>query len=135
VPLAELLDQVRGVTLGAYDHQGLPFEKIIEALRPERSLSRTPFFRVVCVLHNWPKHVMSMPLLTATIDGEVDEPAMIDLLLSLEERGNEITGSLYYSTELFDRETMQRWMACLRTLLAEMVDGAHRRIGNLEGRP
>lgn len=56
---------------------------------------------------------------------------MIDLLLSLEERGNEIVGSLYYVTDLFDRDMMTRWATAFRALLARMTD-AHKRIEDLK---
>lgn len=129
--LGELLDQVKEVTLGAYDHQDVPFEKIVEALRPQRSFSRSPLFQVVLVFHNEPPGALPLPGLTVTSEFEVDEPAMIDLLLSLEERGNEIVGSLYYVTDLFDRDTMTRWVAAYRTLLDSMTD-VHRHVADLK---
>jgi hypothetical protein len=129
--LGELLEQVKEVTLGAYDHQDVPFEKIVEALQPQRNFSRSPLFQVVLVFHNEPAGALPLPGLTVTPEFEVDEPAMIDLLLSLEERGNEIVGSLYYVTDLFDRDTMTRWVAAFRTLLDSLTD-VHRHVADLK---
>lgn len=129
--LKDFLEHVKEVTLGAYDHQDVPFEKIVEAVHPDLSLSRTPLFRVVFVLHNWPKKEMRLPELSVSVEDEVDEPAMIDLLLSLAEQGDEIAGSVYYATDLFDRQTMKWWMDSFTALLKEMVDQANSRIDDL----
>jgi len=57
----ELLERVRAVTLGAYEHQDVPYEKVLEALRPPRDLSRNPLFQILVVLHNTPQQAPALP--------------------------------------------------------------------------
>ncbi|MDE9477977.1 amino acid adenylation domain-containing protein [Xenorhabdus bovienii] len=130
-----LLEQVKDVALGAYDHQDIPFDQVVETLHPQRSLSRNPIFQTMFVLQNAPEIEIRLPNLTATLQDRVDEPAVFDLWLSLEEKDNQIIGSLNYATDLFDRQTIQRWVTYFATLLNEMVDGTQTRIGDLRFLP
>lgn len=127
--VAMFLKQVRDVTLGAYDHQDLPFEKLVEVLKPHRDRARNPLFQVMFVLHNEPRSELQLPGLTVTLESGADEPSILDLWMSLEESGNEITGYINYSADLFDRDTVERWVACFTSLLSAMANGA---AGSLE---
>jgi len=129
--LKDLLYCVKEVTLGAYDHQDVPFEKVVEALQPNRSLSRSPLFQVMFVLHNWPNAQLRLPGLTATMEGVVDEPAILDLWVALEERGDEIVGGINYALDLFDRETIMHWSECFIELLDGMAQEKYGTIGEL----
>jgi len=129
--LEELFDHVKEVTLGAYDHQDIPFERVVEALQPERSTSRHPIFQAMYVFQSLSQGALTLPGLTATFDDSVYESSKFDLLLSMGEQGEEIYGSLEYSTDLFDRETAERWMACFEVLLRGIVDAAPAHIGGL----
>jgi amino acid adenylation domain-containing protein len=129
--LEEVLEALKAVTLGAYDHQDVPFEQVVEALQPQRSLSRNPLFQVSFALQNAPKSELQLPGLTAILEDGMDEPAMFDLFLSLEERGDKIVGSVNYATDLFDRETVERWMACFTVLMRGMIDDMQSCIGDL----
>jgi len=129
--LEEFLKQIKEVTLGAYDHQDVPFEQLVETLQPHRSLSRNPLFQVSFALQNTPKSDLRLPGSTVTLEDGVNEPAIFDLFLSLEERGDEIVGSVNYAADLFDRETVGRWMACFTVLLRGMTEGVQSRIGDL----
>lgn len=129
--LQDFFKQVKALTLAAFAHQDLPFERVVEALQPERSLSRNPLFQVMLALQNAPKATLELPELAVTVDYRLNEHALFDLLLSLEETGDSIRGVLNYATDLYDRETMQRWMDCLVVLLRGMVANERRRVGEL----
>jgi amino acid adenylation domain-containing protein len=128
--LGEFLVRVKEVTLGAYDHQDVPFERVVEALQPERSLGRNPLFQVSLVLQNAPMAGLHLPELTGTVEDE-DAPSVFDLLLSLEERVDKIVASVNYATDLFDRETIERWMACFKVLLSAMTEDVQSHVGDL----
>ena len=82
----ELLDRVREVTLGAYAHQDLPFEKLVEELQPERDMSRSPLFQVVFALHNETTETLQLPGLEANeVGGAADETAKFDITMGLVE--------------------------------------------------
>jgi amino acid adenylation domain-containing protein len=120
----ELLRQVREVCLGAYAHQDLPFEKLVEELQPERSLSHTPLFQVMFALQN-----------TATGSGRTPElpglgvkplrsgnnNAVFDLTLNLSEMKGRVTGSLNYNVNLFDESTVRRMADHFERLLEVSV--------------
>ena len=131
--VSDLLRETRRVVLEAYEHQEVPFESIARALRPEAGLTRQPLFNTSLVFHNEPGGKLSMPGLTVVPEEEVDEPAMIDLLLALEERANGLVGSLYYATDLFNRLNMKQWVHRLETLLVNMASSADDRIDTLMG--
>jgi amino acid adenylation domain-containing protein/thioester reductase-like protein len=131
VQLVELIDQVREVTLGAFDHQDTPFEQVVDALQPERSLSRNPLFQVMFVLQNAPKGELELPGLAVTPEQSVNNTSQFDLLLSMAELGDRIVAELIYAADLFDRETVERWMACFQALLKSMTEAAGARVGEL----
>ncbi|MFF8594381.1 non-ribosomal peptide synthase/polyketide synthase [Streptomyces sp. NPDC015220] len=126
---AELLGRVRENALAAYAHQDLPFEHVVEALNPARSLSRQPLFQVLLALQNMPRTEFALPgLATETV--LVRTPtAMFDLSIHLLERGGTggpaggIVGRVEYSTDLFDRATVEelvaRWLRLLASVVAE----------------
>ncbi|RKI64410.1 amino acid adenylation domain-containing protein [Corallococcus sp. AB049A] len=118
----KLLAQVRATTLGAYEHQDLPFERLVEALQPERDLGRTPLFQALFALHNTPDPDASLPGLTLTAMELTTTTAKFDLDLALTRLPEGFQGALTYSTDLFDAATvqrlMERWSTLLETLLA-----------------
>ncbi|MFL6601914.1 MAG: amino acid adenylation domain-containing protein [Steroidobacteraceae bacterium] len=127
----EFLRTIKEVTLGAYEHQDLPFEKLVEALQPHRNVGRNPLFRVAFALQNTPKSDLQFAGLTVTLDDPVDDLSMFDLWVSLEERADGIVGSMQYAVELFDRETVERWSECFTVLLRGITDRTHHRVGDL----
>jgi amino acid adenylation domain-containing protein len=127
----ELLQRVRRVALGAYDHQDVPFEQLIEVLQPERTLSHTQLFQVMFALHNIPRPSLALPDLTLSRLEVDDETAMFDLGLDMWEDGGELRGRFTYSTDLFDGLTIVRLAGHLCTLLDGAVADPDRRLSAL----
>jgi amino acid adenylation domain-containing protein/non-ribosomal peptide synthase protein (TIGR01720 family) len=128
---AELLTQVREVTLKAYENQDIPFEQVVEALQPERSLSHSPLFQVMFVLQNTPTTELELPELTLTPLRFETATAKFDLSLSIEENAGEIVGSWEYNTDLFEPSTITRMTGHLQTLLSAIVENPSQRVGEL----
>jgi amino acid adenylation domain-containing protein len=127
----QLLEQVKEVTLGAYAHQDLPFEKLVKELRPERNLTRQPIFQVALALQNFPREPLELPGLTWTwID--VEQPtAQFDLTLHLMEVAGGLRGEFEYASDLFDRGTIARMGGHFRVLLESIVADSERSIAEL----
>src|SRR5689334_15477774 len=130
--VAELLQRVRDVSLQAYAHQDIPFERLVEALEPVRDLGRTPFFQVFFVMQNAPLPTVSWDGLEATPSILETSTSKFDMTLSVREEGGELELSLEYRTELFNPERMQRLLQHYRTLLEGMVVSVETRISELE---
>ncbi|HYF38928.1 MAG TPA: condensation domain-containing protein, partial [Gemmatimonadales bacterium] len=127
----ELLGRVREVALGAYAHQDLPFEKLVEELQPERDLSRTPLFQAMFVLQNTPGMALELPGLTVQplrFDLGISK---FDLTLYAVEEADELRTVLEYNTDLFDAATITRMLGHLRTLLEGAVACPERRLSEL----
>ncbi|MFH9729749.1 non-ribosomal peptide synthase/polyketide synthase [Streptomyces sp. NPDC017260] len=126
---AELLGRVREGALAAYAHQDLPFEHVVEALNPSRSLARQPLFQVALALQNVPRTEFALSGLDAEILLVRTPTAMFDLGFHLLERGGTggpaegIVGRVEYSTDLFDPATVEalaaRWLRLLASAVAD----------------
>jgi amino acid adenylation domain-containing protein len=127
----ELLHRVRHTALEAYAHQDLPFEKLVEELRPERDLSRSPLFQAMFVFQNAasgkPK-LAGLDMRPMRITGETTK---FDLVLSASEEARGLRAVLQYSTELFDQSTMARMLEHFQTLLESIVSQPDGRISEL----
>jgi len=108
----KLVGHLREVLLAAQSHQDLPFEKLVEALRPQRSLASSPIFQVVFALQNTP--------LSSTFE-LVSTGAMYDLSLFMRDTPTGIAGALEYNTDLFDHETIERLAGHFRQLAEALV--------------
>ncbi|MBW4635046.1 MAG: amino acid adenylation domain-containing protein [Iphinoe sp. HA4291-MV1] len=127
----ELLGRVRKVVLEAYNHQDLPFEKLVETLQVERDLSHTPLFQVMFALQNAPMPSLEFSGLKLS-PLEVDNgTAKFDLTLDLEETANGIKGWLEYNTDLFDASTIRRMAGHFQTLLEGIVANPQQQISQL----
>ncbi|WP_230598529.1 non-ribosomal peptide synthetase, partial [Xanthomonas albilineans] len=129
--VADLLAQVRVTALAAQDHQDVPFEQVIEALNPERSLSAQPVFQVVLTWQNVPEAELVLPDIRLQPLSAQAGDAKFDLEFSLHEQQDRIVGSLGYATALFDRSTIERHLAQFVTLLRGMVADVHARVAQL----
>ncbi|WP_436498874.1 amino acid adenylation domain-containing protein [Actinokineospora sp. HUAS TT18] len=118
---ADLVRRVREADLAAYDHQDVPFERLVEALNPARSQAHHPLFQVLLVLQNTPDATLTLPGLTVdehTVGGQV---AKYDLSLALSEEDGGLAGVLTYREDLFDRSTAESLRDRLLRFLAEVL--------------
>ncbi|MCG8363542.1 MAG: amino acid adenylation domain-containing protein, partial [Pseudanabaenales cyanobacterium] len=128
----ELLNQVRRVALDAYAHQDLPFEKLVEELQPQRSLSYSPLFQVMFSLQNTPREELELPGLSLTriSDGE-SVAARFDLTLFISESYSGLTGMWRYNTDLFEAATIDRISDHFQTLLTAVVSNPQQPVDQL----
>ena len=128
----EVLQQVKENSLGAYAHQDIPFEKLVEELRVERSLSHSPLFQVMFILQNTPQQTLDPSGLTLGSFGSDLGAAKFDLTLAVIEGKQHLSGTLGYNTDLFDASTISRMAAHFQTLLTSIVSNPAQRISELE---
>jgi amino acid adenylation domain-containing protein/FkbM family methyltransferase len=113
-----LLARVRAAALEAYERQDLPFERLVEELKPERRLSRSPLVQVMLVLQNTPAAPLALPGLTLTPRALPTGTARFDWTLAVEEREEGLATTLEYNSDLFDAGTARRALGHFRNLLA-----------------
>jgi non-ribosomal peptide synthetase component F len=121
--VAELLARVKAQALAAQQHQDIPFEQVVEMVRPVRSLAHSPLFQVMFAWQNAPEGKLELPGLTLSpVVGRTPYmAAKFDMTLVLEESGEEIAGGIEYATALFDSSTVERYLDYWRTLLEALV--------------
>ncbi|MFN6563694.1 MAG: non-ribosomal peptide synthetase [Nostoc sp. ChiSLP01] len=141
----EVIARVREVTLGAYSHQDLPFEKLVEELHPERNLSQHPLFQVVFGFQNAPMSSLELPGLVPSLRNIDLKKTRFDLELHLWkcsedfrslwggswEYSEGLRGVMVYNTDLFERATITRMLKHFKTLLSGIVANPEQRIANL----
>src|SRR5262249_20196900 len=113
----ELLRRGQEGALGAYAHQDLPFEKLVEVLHPERNLSNSPLFQVMFILQNVPRSALELPGLTVSPVRVDRDMAKFDLTLALVEGTDGLRGTVEYNTDLFDAATIIRMLGHFQTVL------------------
>jgi hypothetical protein len=118
----ELLVRVRKVALGAYSHQHLPFDALVETLNPERSMLHSPLFQVKLVLQNTPLPPMELSGLTLNLLEVEPETAKFDLMFTLREDATGLKCKIEYSTGLFDATTITRMASGLVKILGHIVE-------------
>jgi hypothetical protein len=117
----ELLRQVRETALGAYTHQDVPLEKLVEELQPERSLSHSPLFQVVFTLQNTPMEALELPGLSLSSISDQRQSAKYDLVLNMVDLEQGLVTSLEYNTDLFDASSITRMLIHFERLLESIV--------------
>ncbi len=137
----KLLERVREVALEAYEHQDLPFEKLVEELDPDRDLSRNPLFQVAFALQNAPMQPLELPGLmlepaplesgSIRFDLEVHLWESAHGLRSLWRSEEGLSGFISYSTNLFDRDRINRLVGHFQTLLEGIVNNPDARLSDL----
>lgn len=151
----DLLKRVREAALGAYEHQDVPFEKLVESLQPDRNLSHNPLTQVMFALQNVPQEEVHLPNLSFVALNAVEstlvtglgtqtshesqqhramsenKTAMFDLDITFWERGEKLVAELKYNTDLFEPETIDRLQEHFLTLLASIVENPAQRVNDL----
>ena len=119
--VAQLLAQVRESVLEAQNHQDLPFEQVVEALKPKRTMAHTPLFQLMFTWQGASESALDMPGLQLQELTLPPATAKFDLTLELQEAEDRIVGTLCFATALYDLSTMQRHVGHLEALLSGMV--------------
>lgn len=129
---ADLLGHVREVVLEGQQHQDLPFEKLVEAISPDRVLGRSPIFQVMLAMQTLPFEQFSLPGLTLTLQ-EVELPtAKYDLSLLLWEMSDRVKGQVKFNRALFDIETIERLIEHLLRVLQSVCDNPQQPIAQID---
>ncbi|MCW5314092.1 amino acid adenylation domain-containing protein [Nostoc sp. KVJ3] len=127
----ELLERVKQVTLDAYDHQDLPFEKLVDELGLERSLSYHPLFQVTFGLQNETQETLEIPGLTLNPFKWENTTTLFDLSLIVRETSQGLIGEWEYATDLFAATTIQRTIGNFAVLIQEIVDNSQQPINTI----
>ena len=127
----EVLRNVRISTLGAYAHQDLPFDKIVEAVRPERSLSHLPFTSIMFVLQHDPLEQIETPGLRWEVFEPDGETAKFEVTVVIRQSSHGLEAKVEYNSDLFQSETMERLLGHFETLLKAAVNAPHCSIAEL----
>ena len=127
----EILKRAKLALLGAYANQDAPFEQVVEALQPARTLSHSPIFQVMLA----PRGSICEPTRAGGVLFTVEDvplhAAQFDLTLFVREAEDGILASAVYATDLFDASTVERWMDCFRVLLGGLLRDPERRVSEL----
>ncbi len=130
----ELLNQVRSVALDAYLHQDLPFERLVEVLKPDRLLSHTPLFQVKFVFHNLPAGSLALSDVSVTSYRQERRTAKFDLLLNMAEASGQLYGWLEYKQNLFREERIVSMVRLLEFVLEQVTSDTQISLSDLERR-
>jgi amino acid adenylation domain-containing protein/non-ribosomal peptide synthase protein (TIGR01720 family) len=128
---SDLVRKVRETALGAYAHQDLPFEKLVDELHPERNLSHSPVFQVMFVLQNAPSHGLELPGLTLGLLPVESGRAQFDISLTLAPGEHGLVSRIDYNLDLFDAATADRLIGHYRQLLGSVAEDPERRVSAL----
>lgn len=127
----DLLKRVQETTLEALANQDLPFARLVEELRPDRTPSRNPLFNVMFVVQNTPPKPVRLPGLTVSPQHVESITAKFDLMLQLTETEDDLLATFEYNAELFKRDTITRMLGHLQVLLAGIVENPDQKISQL----
>jgi amino acid adenylation domain-containing protein len=130
--VSAFVEQVKQVALQAQQHQQLPFEQVIEAVNPQRSLAHSALFQVMLAWQNAPQGELELPGLQLQ---ELVTPARtvkFDLDITMQQVQGRIVGEVAYATALFDAGTIRRWLGHWRALVEQLVQDDARQLARLE---
>lgn len=118
--VSELIERTKQLALEGYRHQSIPFEYLVDALQPPRSLSHNPLFQVLFSLQNTPPPVLKIPGIQASLIPSTHETAKFDLSLLMQEHEETLVAAWEYNCDLFEEATIRRYQGYFETLLAAM---------------
>jgi amino acid adenylation domain-containing protein len=131
-PFTTLLEQVKNTTLEAYNHQDVPFEKVVEALVKERDMGRSPLFQVMFVFQNTPEiPQLRLGDILLSPENVVDSTSKFDISFNLVETPEGLKGGIEYNTDLFKAETMDRMVGHFTTLLQSVTANPAEPVGSI----
>ncbi|HKQ36784.1 MAG TPA: amino acid adenylation domain-containing protein, partial [Verrucomicrobiae bacterium] len=130
-PVTELLDRIRTTTLEAYAHQEMPFDKLVEELRPQRTSSYSPLVQTMFVLQNSPAPSLSLGAATAEYINVDTSTSKFDMVLSIEEANGTLLADMEYNADLFEAATMKRLLQNFVVLLQGIAANPHQRVSEL----
>ncbi|MEG4292485.1 amino acid adenylation domain-containing protein [Microcoleus sp. C2C3] len=128
---SQFLQQVRSVVWNAHAHQDVPFEQVVEALQPERSLGYNPLFQVMFVLENFSLDTLELPDISLTPEMLERGTSQFDLSLSIWQTQKGLIGSWEYNSDLFEADTIARMTLHFQTLLETIVSDPNQKVGEL----
>ena len=126
-----LLDAVRGTAVGAYAHQDVPFEGLLETLQPERDMSATPFFQVLFNMLNFADNESRIGGLSLKSLPPAEDRSKFDLTLFAEESQGRLHLDLVYSSDLFEAASAARMLTHYRRILEAVVDDPNVRLARI----
>ena len=129
--LRDLVQVVRRTTLDAFAHQQLPFEKLVEALRPSRDLSGTPFFHIMFILQNVGGEAIHLPGLAIEPVPLLLDTAKFDLTLAMRDDGGVLAGVFEYNADLFESATIERMRDGLLAVCAALATTPEQQVGEV----
>ncbi|MFI5179498.1 MAG: amino acid adenylation domain-containing protein, partial [Vicinamibacterales bacterium] len=127
----ELIDRVKRATLDGFTHQDVPFDRLVEELRPERDPSRNPLFQVAFALQNASQDLLQLPGVEVRGEPQPGDMTRFDLELHLVEGAAGLYGLCSYNTDLFDASTIERLLDHYRVLLEAIVANPRRRVDEM----
>ncbi len=129
----DLLKQVQHITLEAYNHQDIPFERLVDALGVTRDKSHSPLFQVMFTLQNASNHSsVQLPGIELDIMPPIAETAKFDLTLNLEETKKGLTGIIEFNTDLFEPETIHRMALHFERIIEQVVEHPTRKVADFD---
>lgn len=129
---AELVARARNTVLAVFAHQELPFERLVDELEPQRDLSRNPLFQILFQMYDAPGSRLRLPGVTAAPVAPDGRTSQFDLSVVIQVTPAGLAGSMTYSTDLFEAETIRRLADHYRSLLTDALADPQRRLSAID---
>jgi non-ribosomal peptide synthetase component F len=128
----EIVQHVRRCALEAFDHQNVPFEKIVEELGVEREAGRNPIFQVWFVMQSGAREAASLPGLTISPLDVRPDTTLFDLMLDIEEQRGELSGFIRFNDEIYNVKSIERMARRFETLIDQLASSPSSRLNEIE---